>query len=106
MLQDQPANLTSGGIVSPLRDGLCLDDLLDQQGQQRPDPHCLFADLSRRAFDIAPMAGGHVLGKGGVPAIAAAAQVDAMRSPLRKISTVPAVKRAAASRRAKRCGTE
>ena len=61
------------------------------------------ADALDRPVGVAAMAGGHVLGHGRVLAVAARSRIcAAIRSPLRKTSTVRAVSRTSTSARAKR----
>src|SRR5271167_3099344 len=79
-----------------------LKDQFAQGRRRRPDQARVGADALDRPAGIAPMAGRHVLGDGGVLVVAAGAHMrgdPAIRSPLRKISTVRTVSRASTSAR-------
>ena len=85
-----------------------LKDQFAQGRRRRPDQARVGADALDRPAGIAPMAGRHVLGDGGVLVVAAGPHMrgdPAIRSPLRKISTVRTVSRVSTSARAKRWGT-
>src|SRR6202050_2815063 len=93
------------GPKALVRLGPLLQDQLAECRRRRSDQACVGTDALDCPASVTPMAGRHVFGDGRVLVIAAPRMCAAIRSPLRKISTVRAVRRASISARAKRCGT-
>lgn len=71
MRADKPDN-AEAGAETLFRVGLGMQDLLHQRSGVRANSCGTAADLAWRDAGMATMAGGHVLGHGGVPAVARA----------------------------------
>src|SRR4051794_32427513 len=82
-----------------------LQDQLAQGRRGRADRGGFMANALDRPIGIAPVARRHVVGNGGMPVIAAGAQMCGDPLALEKISTVRGISRTSTSRRAKRYGT-
>ena len=79
-----------------------LQDQLAQRGRGGTDRGGLVANALDRPIGVAPVAGWHVIGDGGVPVIAAGSQMRGDPLALEKTSTIRGVIRTSTSRRAKR----